>query len=67
MTGANGIAPDGQTQRQEVMSTLAIPLGQWVVVAQSRGNQAQQARGSWSTTTLDSTGGEQLELRVTQP
>ena len=48
MTGANGIAPDGQTQRQEVMSTLAIPLGQWVVVAQSRGNQAQQARGGWS-------------------
>lgn len=67
MTGANGIAPDGQTQRQEVMSTLAIPLGQWVVVAQSRGNQAQQARGGWSTTELDSTGGEQLELRVTQP
>jgi len=67
MTGGNGIAPDGQTQRQELMSILAVPLGQWVVVAQSRGNQAQQVRGSWSTTELDSTGGEQLELRVTQP
>jgi hypothetical protein len=67
MTGGQGMAPDGQTQRQEVMSTVAVPLGQWVVVAQSRSNQSQQARGSLSTTELDDTGGELLELRVTLP
>ena len=66
MSGSS-IAPDGQTQRLEVMTTMRIPLGQWAVVAQSRGNQAQSTRGTWSTSDVDDTGGEQLELRVTQP
>lgn len=74
-------APDGQIQRQDVSSTLAVPLGQWVVVAQSRANQsgqqtqarmrtptpARNAQGTWSTSDLDDQGDQQLEIRVTVP
>lgn len=67
MGGSIGIAPDGQTQRLDAASTLAIPLGQWVVVAQTRSQQTQSVRGTWSTTELDDQGGEQLEIRVRVP
>lgn len=65
--GPQGIAPDGQIQRQDVVTTLAVPLGQWVVVAQSSRHQTQNARGTWSTSELDDQGDQQLEVRVTQP
>lgn len=65
--GQSGFAPDGQIQRQEVSTTLAVPLGQWVVVAQSGRNQTRSARGTVSTADLHDQGDEQLEVRVTQP
>ena len=65
--GPSGFAPDGQIQRQEVSTTLAVPLGQWVVVAQSGRNQTRSVRGTVSTSDLDDQGDEQLEVRVTQP
>lgn len=65
--GTSGLAPDGQIQRQEVSTTLAVPLGQWVVVAQSGRNQTRNMRGTVSTADLDDQGDEQLEVRVTQP
>ena len=63
----NGFSPDGQTQRHDVSTTLAVPLGQWVVVAQGRAQQQQQVRGSWSTSDLDSQDSDQLEIRVSAP
>lgn len=65
--GPQGFAPDGQIQRQEVSTTLAVPLGQWVVVAQSGRNQTRSVRGTVSTSDLDDQGDAQLEVRVTQP
>lgn len=65
--GTSGLAPDGQILRQDVATTLAVPLGQWVVVAHSSRNQTQSGRGTWSTTELDDQGEQQLEVRVTQP
>ncbi|MGE5452131.1 MAG: hypothetical protein ACM3VZ_09860 [Acidobacteriota bacterium] len=77
--GTSGVAPDGQVLRQEVATTLAVALGQWVVVAQSNRDQTQSTqnmqgtsgsrspRGTWSTSELDDQGELQLQVRVTQP
>lgn len=65
--GGQGFAPDGQIQRQEVSTTLLVPLGQWVVVAQSGRNQTRHTNATLSTTDLDDQDGEQLEVRVSQP
>ncbi|HET8693596.1 MAG: hypothetical protein KGI91_05665 [Burkholderiales bacterium] len=63
----DGIAPDGAIQRQEVATTLSMPLGQWVVLAQTRSNYMQSVRGTWSTRDIDDQGGQQLEVRITAP
>lgn len=66
------MAPDGQTQRQELSTTVSVPMGQWVVVARSQGqaNQTQQGMGrrhTWSTSELDQQQGDQIEVRVSLP
>lgn len=59
--------PDGQVRYSEVVSTVAVPLGEWAVVARS-GRRAQQARsGTLSTEAIDDTQSEQLEIRITAP
>jgi hypothetical protein len=61
------MAPDGQSRRMEVGSTLSVPLGQWAVVARS-GSQAQrQQSGTLSTRELDDGAQTQLEIRITAP
>ncbi len=47
-----GFSPDGQVNRSEVMTTLVLPLGQWMLLARSGGasSGAAGSRGStWST------------------
>lgn len=64
---AGGYEPDGQTRRLEVTSTVAVPLGEWTVVAR-RGDQTQAQRsGTWSTGHLDSSQQELLEIRISLP
>ncbi|HET8871378.1 MAG TPA: hypothetical protein VFM48_13110 [Aquabacterium sp.] len=63
----DGMAADGVIQRQDVATTLSMPMGQWVVVAQTRSNYMQSVRGTWSTRDVDDQGGQQLELRVSAP
>lgn len=64
---AGGYEPDGQTRRLEVSSTVAVPLGEWTVVAR-RGDQTQAQRsGTWSTGQLDSSQQELLEIRISLP
>lgn len=59
--------PDGQVRRTEVSSTVAVPLGEWTVVARS-GSRAQHTRsGTLSTDAADETRSEQLEIRITAP
>ena len=59
--------PDGQSRRFEAGSTLAVPMGQWTVVARS-GSQAQRRQsGTLSTRDLDSNQSDQLEIRITAP
>lgn len=59
--------PDGQVRRNEVLSTVAIPLGEWAVVARSGVRQQQRSAGSLSTRDLDDHQSEQLEIRITAP
>lgn len=59
--------PDGQIRRSEVVSTVAVPLGEWTVVARS-GRRAQETRsGTLSTDTIDDTQSEQLAIRISAP
>jgi hypothetical protein len=59
--------PDGQSRRIEVGSTLAVPLGEWVVVARSGSQVQRQQRGTLSTRELDEDQQAQLEIRITAP
>jgi hypothetical protein len=59
--------PDGQSRRIEVGSTLAVPLGEWVVVARSGSQVQRQQRGTLSTRDLDEDQQAQLEIRITAP
>lgn len=66
-TPGAGFAPDGQVQHSEVMTTLSVPLGQWVLLARSGqgGVRSQQRSGSaWSTETISQDGTQSLWVRV---
>ena len=69
---AQRLAPDGQTQRQELSTTVSVPMGQWVVMArsQSQASQGQQGVGrrhTWSTGEIEQQQGDQIEVRVSLP
>lgn len=69
---AQPLAPDGQTQRQEMSTTISVPMGQWVVVARNQGQASQGQQGvgrrhTWSTSELDQQQGDQIEVRVSLP
>ncbi len=66
-SGQPGYEPDGQVRYSEVASTVAVPLGEWTVVARS-GRSAQQTRnGTLSTDAIDDSQSEQLAIRITAP
>ena len=67
MESSGGYEPDGQSRRTEVMSTVAVPLGQWVAVARRGGQTQQRQSGTWSTRQVDSDSQEQLEIRISLP
>jgi len=59
--------PDGQTRRTELVSTVSVPLGEWVVVARNGGRVQRSQSGTLSTRDVDDSQSEQLEVRVTAP
>ncbi|WP_290874842.1 hypothetical protein [Aquabacterium sp.] len=61
------MAPDGQVMQTEVATTLAVPLGQWVVVARSGGQGQRSETGTLSTRSLDEADSRLLEIRVSLP
>lgn len=67
LLGTSGFSPEGAVQRREVMSTLLVPMGQWVVIAQSSQQGSQRTRGVLSTAELDDEDASQLEIRLTLP
>jgi hypothetical protein len=63
----SGFEPDGQVGRTEVSTTLALPLGQWTVIARSGDARTSEGSGggsSLSTRSLDEQGGMSLSVRV---
>jgi hypothetical protein len=63
----SGFEPDGQVGRTEVSTTLALPLGQWTVIARSgdaRTSEGSSGGSSLSTRSLDEQGGMSLSVRV---
>jgi hypothetical protein len=69
----SGFEPDGQVGRTEVSTTLALPLGQWTLIARSGqagasvGGQAGRSGTNLSTRSLDEGGGQALWVRVSLP
>lgn len=63
----SGYAPDGQVQYSEVLSTVAVPLGEWFTVARSGHSAQQTRRGTLSTDSIDNSLSEQLDIRITAP
>lgn len=57
-------APPPQLQAQ---STLQVPLGQWVAVARTGGQQSQSQRGSYGTAEVAQGGHTVLEIKVSLP
>jgi len=56
--------PPAQLQAE---STLRVPLGRWVVVARTGGQQTQSQRGTYSTSELAQGGHTVLEIKVSLP
>ncbi len=62
--GSSGFEPDGQVARTEVASTLALPLGQWTLLARSGSASASGGQGGLSTRSLDEQGAQTLWVHV---
>lgn len=68
---ARGEAPPpgavGAVDSARVLTTLAVPLGQWVTLAESGTSSVREERGLLSTGQVESGGGMRVEVRVTAP
>ncbi|MEY4766740.1 MAG: hypothetical protein RI907_3413 [Pseudomonadota bacterium] len=63
----SGFDPDGQVSRTELATTLALPLGQWTLLARSGSGldaQSRQRGTTLSTRSLDEQGNMALWVRV---
>lgn len=59
--------PPGTVESARVLTTLAVPLGQWVTLAESGASSVREERGRLSTGQVDSGSGMRVEVRVTAP
>lgn len=59
--------PPGTVESSRVLTTLAVPLGQWVTLAESGTSTVREEHGLLSTGQLDATRGLRVEMRVTAP
>lgn len=57
----------GTVESARVLTTLAVPLGQWVTLAESGGSSVHEERGLLSTGQVEAAGGMRVEVRVTAP
>lgn len=59
--------PDGAIDQAGVLTTVQVPLGEWITVASSDDEGSTTERGSLSTRTLSRGRRQVLQLRVTAP
>lgn len=59
--------PPGTVESSRVLTTLAVPLGQWVTLAESGSSAVREEHGLLSTGQLASSRGLRVEMRVTAP
>ncbi|MBI5333770.1 MAG: hypothetical protein HZB72_04145 [Burkholderiales bacterium] len=57
----------GAVESARVLTTLAVPLGQWVTLAESGGSSVREERGLLSTRQVETGRGMRVEVRVTAP
>lgn len=59
--------PQGSVESARVLTTLAVPLGQWVTLAESGMSSVREERGLLSTGQAETGRGMRVEVRVTAP
>lgn len=59
--------PEGSVERTGVLTTLQLPLGEWVTVARSGEQQGHSVRGQLSTQSMAGAHQQVLQMRVTAP
>ncbi|RZU01189.1 hypothetical protein [Rivibacter subsaxonicus] len=64
---ASSLGRDGSVARATTLSTVAVPLGQWITVARSSEAGQQTERGLLSTQSGSSSRDHVVQLRVTAP
>lgn len=66
-TSASPAGQRGAVDQANALSTLAVPLGQWITVASGDSSASQRDRGVLSANDSSTTRGFVVELRVTAP
>jgi hypothetical protein len=65
--GPVGAAAPAPTKQASVLTTVQIPLGEWVTVARSADGQRVDARGTLSSRSAEQRAERLLQVRVTAP
>lgn len=66
-TSASPTGQRGAVEQANALSTLAVPLGEWITVASADSSASQRDRGLLSANDSSTTRGFVVELRVTAP
>lgn len=59
--------PEGSVERADVLTTMQLPLGEWVTVARSGDDAAQTQRGTLSTRDVAGSRAHVVQMRVSAP
>jgi hypothetical protein len=55
------------SERSQVLTTVQLPLGEWVTIASSANSASERRGGAWSTHEVERSGSLVVQMRVTAP
>jgi hypothetical protein len=55
------------SERSQVLTTVQLPLGEWVTIASSANSASERRGGAWSTHQVERSGSLVVQMRVTAP
>jgi hypothetical protein len=65
--GALASGPGGATERGQLLTTVQLPLGEWVTIASTAGSSSERRSGTLSTRDVDRSRSQVVQMRVTAP
>ena len=57
----------GSAERAQVLTTVQLPLGEWVTIASSAAGTSERRSGGWATHEVERSGSLVVQMRVTAP